>query len=278
MPQAKAVKFVRSFVKGLITEAGYLNYPENASKDELNTLLHLRGNRSRRPGIDFEEDTTPTAFTGFTDTDVTQEFFWRSANNDANVNFLVVQVGNDVYFYNASVSPLSNGRMAYALNLNSFKSPSATLDDVKKTRCDFAVGKGFLFIVQEFVDPISVEYNKDTDTFNAVRIIIQTRDFDGVNDGLTNDAEPTFLSPEHEYNLRNQGWVLPGSNSVQPNYPTEPDVSTPNTSSPSDLGSGAGAGSGGGTGGSGGFGSGGYGGAGYNPFDGDFSRDGRNLD
>ncbi len=275
MPQAKATKFVRSFVKGLITEAGYLNYPEDASKDELNTLLHVRGNRTRRPGLDFEEDSVATTFTGFTDEDVTNEFFWRSVDNNSSINFLVVQMGNNIYFYNASVSPLASGRMDYALNLNSFKSPTATLENVKNTRCDFAVGKGFLFIVQEYCDPISIKYDPVTDGFSAIRIIIQTRDFDGVNDGLTNDAEPTFLSPEHHYNLRNQGWVRSGSNSVQPNYPTEEGVSTPGTSTPDGTGTGAGSGSGGGSG----SGTGGYGGEEYNPFDGEFTRnnEGTNL-
>lgn len=266
MPQAKATKFVRSFVKGLVTEAGYLNYPEDASKDELNTLLHVRGNRTRRPGLDFEDDSTATNFTGFTDTDVTNEFFWRSVDNDSSLNFLVVQMGNNVYFYDASFNPLSGGRKAYVLNLSSFKSPTATLEDVKTTRCDFAVGKGFLFIVSQFCDPISLEYDKDTDTFNSVRIILQVRDFDGVDDGLANDAEPTFLSAEHNYNLKNQGWVRSGSNSVQPNYPIEDGVSTPGTSSPDDTGSGSSGGSGGGDSG----GSGGYGGGGYNPRTGDF--------
>jgi hypothetical protein len=37
------------------------------------------------------------------------------------------------------------------------------------------------------------------------------RDFDGVNDGLAIDQEPSTLSKEHHYNLMNQGWVSPGS-------------------------------------------------------------------
>lgn len=268
MPQAKATKFVRSFVKGLVTEAGYLNYPEDASKDELNTLLHVRGNRSRRPGLDFEEDSTATTFTGFTDADITGEFFWRSVDNDASINFLVVQIANHVYFYDASVNPLSAGKVGYALDLNNYKSPTATLNDVSTTRCDFSIGKGFLFIVQEYCDPISLEYDKETATFSPIRIILQVRDFDGLNDQLSNDAEPSFLSDEHHYNLRNQGWVRSGTNSVQPNYPTEEGVNTPGTSPPDDTGSGAGAGSGGGGGGLGG---GGYGGGAYNPFDGEFN-------
>jgi hypothetical protein len=74
-----------------------------------------------------------------------------------------------------------------------------------------AAGKGFLFIAHPFCDPLVAEYDHDTDTLTVVKIVIQVRDFDGVNDGLANDEEPTTLSPEHHYNLRNQGWVEPGS-------------------------------------------------------------------
>lgn len=269
MPQVKATKFVKSFVKGLITEAGYLTYPEDASTDELNTVLHLKGNRSRRLGIDFEDDSTNVVFSPFTEDDVTNEFFWRSVDNKANLNFLVMQVGYKVYFFDASVSPLSEGIKSFSLNLLSYKSPTATTNDVRFGRVDFAVGKGYLFVVGDYIDPLSIEYDQDTDTISTLRIIIQTRDFDGVDDGLTNDAEPTYLSNTHHYNLRNQGWVRTGTNSVQPNYPTEPDVSTPVQPEGGDTNLPGDAGGGGGTNPP----SDGYGGGSYNPRTGDYGSD-----
>ncbi len=39
------------------------------------------------------------------------------------------------------------------------------------------------------------------------KITINIRDFEGVEDGLNNDTRPGSLTAEHEYNLRNQGWV-----------------------------------------------------------------------
>lgn len=54
MPRAETAKIYRTFVKGLITEASPLTYPENASTDEDNMILSRRGNRARRLGVDFE--------------------------------------------------------------------------------------------------------------------------------------------------------------------------------------------------------------------------------
>ena len=54
MSRAETAKIYRTFVKGLITEASPLTYPENASIDEDNMILYRKGNRSRRLGIDFE--------------------------------------------------------------------------------------------------------------------------------------------------------------------------------------------------------------------------------
>ena len=54
MSRAETTKVYRTFVKGMITEASPLTYPEDASYDEDNMILYRRGNRSRRFGVDFE--------------------------------------------------------------------------------------------------------------------------------------------------------------------------------------------------------------------------------
>ena len=50
-------KLYRSFVKGLITEASPLTFPENASIDEKNFVLNRDGSRSRRLGVDYIKHT-----------------------------------------------------------------------------------------------------------------------------------------------------------------------------------------------------------------------------
>jgi len=215
VPRGQTNKLYRTFVKGLITEAGFLTYPEDASTDELNTVLHRKGNRSRRLGMDFEPDSTASVITDYTEDDTTNEYFWKAVANKADTNFLVVQVGDKLHFYDASSSPLSEGKKSFTVDLQAYKAPTATASDVRGHTVQMTAGKGYLFAAQEFIDPIVIEYDADTDTISTVKIVIQVRDFDGVNDGLANDQEPTTLSAEHHYNLKNQGWVQPGTPAVQ---------------------------------------------------------------
>ena len=55
MSQAKANKLYRTFLKGLVTEASPLTFPENTTYDEDNMLVFPAGNRARRLGIDYED-------------------------------------------------------------------------------------------------------------------------------------------------------------------------------------------------------------------------------
>jgi hypothetical protein len=243
MARGQKDKLYRSFNKGLITEAGFLTYPEDASIDELNTVLHRKGNRTRRLGIDYE----PNDITGWVEQEAhpdatITEFFWRAAGNKVEHNFLVLQIDERLYFFDASADPLSSGGKDFTYNMfEGFRSPTATVEDVRSKHVSFASGKGILFVAHEYCDPFTIEYNPTTDTISPIRVQIMMRDFDGVNDNLANDEEPRTLSKEHHYNLRNQGWVPPGSPSVQGAVPG----ATPGPSSP--IGSGS-IGSGGGIG------------------------------
>jgi hypothetical protein len=87
MPRPVQNKLYKTFTKGLITEAGPLTYPENASTDELNTVIKVKGSRSRRLGIDFEPNSVLSSITGLTDTDFTAEYAWKGVGNDSTVNF-----------------------------------------------------------------------------------------------------------------------------------------------------------------------------------------------
>lgn len=206
MARAKTNRLYRTFVKGLITEAGALTYPENASIDEDNCVIFRKGNRSRRLGMDFEDNyqlstySTPATYS-------TRIYRWESVNNDATVNFLVHRIGTSIYFYDLSQSPLSSGLKSFSIDLNSFATPNAT--DLGSGEVSMVGGKGYLFIVGERLEPFLVEYDLDTDSITTQRIYIQMRDFQGVDDGLANDEEPSSLTGLHQYNLMNQGWIDP---------------------------------------------------------------------
>ena len=56
MPQSLIQRTVNTFVKGLITEASELTFPENASVDELNCALERDGTRRRRQALTYEDN------------------------------------------------------------------------------------------------------------------------------------------------------------------------------------------------------------------------------
>ncbi len=84
-----------TFIRGIITEANPLTFPENASIDEQNFVLQRDGSRLRRLGMDFETNyvlSSNIANTIFDDLAIhTSE--WRNADNNALNNFAVVQIG-----------------------------------------------------------------------------------------------------------------------------------------------------------------------------------------
>lgn len=210
MPRAKDVKLYRTFVRGLITEAGYLTYPEDSSTDELNTIPTRKGNRTRRFGIDFE-DSYQLVDLITSDNDAIKEYVWRAVDNVAADNFLCLQIGTKVHFFSLEQNPVSDSYKSFQIDLATYIAPGASLSQVQTNNVEFSSGKGFLFIVHPYVEPLVVEYDKDTDTISVVKVIVQVRDFEGLNDGLANDQEPSNLSKEHHYNLLNQGWGLPGT-------------------------------------------------------------------
>lgn len=209
MSRSATAKLYRSFVGGLRTEAGFLTYPENASSDELNTVLNRKGNRTRRLGIDLDEDASPFN-TPYTDDIQENEFFWKAPGNKSELNFLCRKIGDALFIFDPSAETSTAG-YKFSFDLNPFRAPLVTTDQVVTALVQMTSGNGFLFSVSEVLEPIVIEYHPDTGGFDVTRVLVQTRDFNGVADGLPNDAQPSTLSKEHQYNLMNQGWVSPGS-------------------------------------------------------------------
>lgn len=210
MARAKTNKLYRSFVKGLITEAGPLTYPENASVNEDNCVLFRKGNRSRRLGMDFEPGHVMSTYAlpvADIPTQATRTYLWESVNNNSAVSFLCHRLGNSIYFYNANPASLSTGLQLFSVDLTTFAAPNAI--NLSQSEVSMVAGKGYLFVVGEKLEPFLVEYDQDTNTILTQRIYVQMRDFKGVNDNLANDEEPATLTSAHKYNLMNQGWIDP---------------------------------------------------------------------
>lgn len=213
MARAVANKLYRTFVKGLISEASELTYPENSTIDEDNCIIYRKGNRSRRLGFNIEAGGSMSDYSiPNLETVALKEYVWSTVSNNAKINFLVKQVGNSLYFYDLAAVPLSGGRKNFVVNLATRLAPNQT--DTSDTEVQMAGGKGWLFVAGQKIEPFIVEYDESADTISVTRVYIQIRDFKGVEDFLANDEEPTTLSNAHYYNLRNQGWVNAKNNAT----------------------------------------------------------------
>lgn len=210
MARAQTTKLYRTFVKGLITEASPLTYPEDASIDELNTVLSRKGNRTRRRGIRYEESHKFANIT-FAPYDAVNEYVWHSVGKVAGKAVLAVQIGSTIHFWEMDSVPISDRKLSFTIDLVAKKIPTANGKDVATNLAQFASGAGYLFIAHPFCEPQVVEYDKDAKTYKAINVLVQMRDLEGINDNLANDQEPPTLTKEHHYNLLNQGWLAPGT-------------------------------------------------------------------
>jgi len=198
----KAEAAYRSFVKGLITEANQLTFPENASIDEANFVLNRDGSRSRRLGVDYESSYVLTA-TGLTATDIKegkQSFhIWESPGGDTSVTLGIVRIKDKLWFMNLLTDSPS-------ANLKNSGNP-ITITSLSNSKIETSVINNKCVIVsKDLPRPVLLTYNVSTGAVTQSTIQIQIRDIYGVDDSLFLDTRPVTLSNEHKYNLRNQGW------------------------------------------------------------------------
>ena len=80
-----------SFVRGRITEATFLNFPENAVTDEANCVFNETGSVERRKGLDFEDG---YASLNIDNAETVREYYWRAVSDDGTLSFIVAQYDN----------------------------------------------------------------------------------------------------------------------------------------------------------------------------------------
>lgn len=193
---------ISSFVKGFLTEASPLNFPADASRDEENFVLNKDGSRDRRLGIDFEDQyqlrSTGYSVSALKDVAITQ-FRWVNAANDANNEFIVIQFGTHVDFYDSSKAQVSKDGFLGTVTLTGVAA---------NTKFSYANVDGTL-IVAAGTDAIHIiKYTGSS--FSYTTDTLKVRDLWGLPGYTGNDlnVRPTF-SNSHVYNLRNQGWGIP---------------------------------------------------------------------
>lgn len=214
-----------TFVAGLNTEASYFTFPKNTWKDGDNLIPTISGKIGKRRAVDLESDWALTSRSITTAQRNTWAFTsgkWTAVGGNGDLNYIVSQVGRYVYFYpDTPVSPSLNVK-SFTIDLNTYLcSGNTNTIGTAPIKCVSAQGR--LLITCRDTEPIIVTYTASSDTISASAITLQTRDFDGLNDGYAVDFKPTTLTDAHRYNLFNQGWdntKISSWNSSQSNYPS----------------------------------------------------------
>lgn len=211
MPQSLNQKAVNNFIRGLITEAAELTFPEGASVDELNCDLRRDGTRRRRLGVALEESYSLSSFT-ISDTDKIATGKWINVGGNAELEFLVVQKGATLYFYNKADLPHSAQIEANSVNLASYEYSGS--GGAETAKCQFASLNGLLVVSSNAINTIAIEY--DAGTFTVTEVDFRTRDFDYQGDI---NGDPTYFefydrSVEgvdapigRQYDTLNSGWA-----------------------------------------------------------------------
>jgi hypothetical protein len=210
MPQQLSPKVENSFTKGFITEFTGMNFPENAATDTDNCIYTLIGDVIRREGFDYEAN-FQTQTVNRTNKAV-NTYKWENVGGDGQTQIIVTQIGNTLYFYRSSsattTNPLSKQLLVSTINISAYLAAGSALDP-STVECQFTSGNGFLFVFHPYLDPFYCTYNAGSIT--AAIISIQIRDFTGIIEpGVDVTLRPGTLTPEHQYNLTNQGWTAGG--------------------------------------------------------------------
>lgn len=206
-PESKAE--FNSFVQGLITEASPLNFPVNASLDEENFELNRDGTRDRRRGMDFEDDFIYRSTGGLSKFNFESigfgTYIWKSPGGFVENEVLVVQIGNNLVFYDNRVTSISSGGFL----------SNVVLSFSNTVRFSFGQVNGRLVVVAGDPNIAVIDYD-GTVSFSVVYKNILVRDFWGVEIEEPFESNISMRVPigastqtQHIWNLQNQGWAIP---------------------------------------------------------------------
>lgn len=206
MPQQATIAVENSFIKGLITEATGMNFPEQAVTETFDCIFDIDGSVYRRNGFDLEPNFSVKAIDR--SNKVIKDYLWQNVAGNGNVTVVVLQVGPTLYFWEADGTGIfSTGAQTTTVTLTPVS--GAPVPDAVEVQ--FTDGNGYLIVVHPYCEPMRISYDTSSHTAAATNITIQIRDFEGaVSDVLAIDARPTStlaaLDKFHHYNLLNQGW------------------------------------------------------------------------
>ena len=211
MPQSLIQRSVTTFVKGLITEASELTFPENASVDELNCSLERDGTRRRRKAATLETGAV-TSGAAIPQGGLLQLASWYNVAGLTNLEFLVVQNGKDITFYEKAKNPLSDQLVTSAsfdlstVAANNNLSPS-------EERIQVTSLNGVLVVASPAINTVYLEYDAagSPNKITATAIEFKERDFEwqGSVAEVTDEyfEDKTSASIQRKYDTENVGWI-----------------------------------------------------------------------
>ena len=209
MPEAQKAKNHYQLNKGLNTESNEIGSIDGYTTDEQNYDLLVDGSRRRRKGLALETGGSALA-TGQTigAGHAFASYNWRGVGGDPTNNVIVHQIGNELHFSD-DAELIST---TYTDNVTNFEAFIADPDevsaaDLEDEPCQFAHGRGMLLVTNKYCKPFYVEYNATSDLYTLNEIKLGIRDFYGIDDNVGHLVNPDTLSADHEYNLRNRGWL-----------------------------------------------------------------------
>lgn len=212
MGRQKAPIEVNKFTGGLMTDSNPLTSPDGYALDLINLRFKIDGSIQRRLGLAKSaggSDVT-TSVAGASDTSV-NSFKWDNVSGDPDREFLVVQIGNEIKFFDLSVANYS-ASVLYTYTFSSLPT---------NRRFTFAVVDGILVVATGEKTPTTFEFSAPS-TFTVGSVTLYIRDLFGVGDiadgynlfdGSSVQYRPLGpVTDAHVYNLRNQSFGVPRVN------------------------------------------------------------------
>lgn len=226
MPQSLTQKVVNTFVKGLITEAGELTFPENASVDELNCDLRRDGSRRRRLAAKVEDSRVLSSFTVSTSTRF-HTGKWENVGGQSGLEFLVIQVGSTLRFYNKAELPYSSHEIAETVDLSTYEVAGGV--GAANANCQFASINGALVVSSPAINTIYIQRDNTTGTLTTTQITFRIRDFEWLGDKSTYTTEiaTASASTERKYDTANAGWSGTKGSAALATYGAYPPLTLP---------------------------------------------------
>jgi hypothetical protein len=218
--QSLTQKVVNTFIKGLITEAGELTFPENASIDELNCDLRRDGSRRRRLGAELEDSFVLSSFI-MSDSSTVVTDKWENVGGQSGLEFLVIQVGASLKFYAKATLPYSSSEDSATVNLTTYEVAGGV--GAANAQCQFTSINGALIVASPAINTIYIQRDNTTGILTVNQLTFYTRDFDWLGDKRSYTTSSATASLQRQYDTFNGGW----STALKTTYGSWPPLTHP---------------------------------------------------